>query len=240
MRVHRYQVVRRKRIPIAGCGCLGVALGGIVICGLVLLIIAPALPALALRFTGFQPQGATETFFNNRTSATPPTLQNTVNTNVLTLTAGEYRWSVPLTAMTGDLNGQAAVQIIFSEAQLAEVCNQIGDICGEEGYPLRNGRFDLRSGGGILYGDVFVSQLGIWQSLGFVWRVSANNRIEFTGVDMGGALYALPSGPLSQQALEAEAFANRLLETLLAQTEGGQFRLTHLSVDDNALIATFR
>lgn len=209
------------------------------ICGLVVLIISPALPAFILRLGGFQPQGTTDAIFRDSISDAP-SLQNPVNLSALTLSVGEYKWTIPSPALSGDINGQSAIQITLDEAQLTDFCNQISDICGEFGYPIRQAHFDLRNGGGILYGDVFISQLGIWQSLGFVWRINTDNRIELLGIDMGSALYALPSGLLSQQVLEAEAFANRLLETIWAQTSNAQYRLSHLNVTDDSLVATFR
>jgi hypothetical protein len=122
-----------------------------------------------------------------------------------------------------------------------DLCYRRSDVCSNASGQYRNPRIDLRPGGAVIYADIYVPEVGIWQQTGVVLRLDGSGRqFEVAGVDMGGTLYALPSGDLGTRLAEVAQTGNTILSQLALQAGGGRYVLQQVRIDDNALTLVMR
>lgn len=240
MRIER--VSRRSPWPLIGCGCAGLAMGVILILGISVILLLPALPGLAARVAGFTPKGETQAIFTGA-PVSPPVIQDAVvpssavleinQPNIGALPADQNFYSV--TTGTTD-TGMAVAAVTFTEANLLDICRQRTTLCSEANDQFRNVRLDLRPGGAVVYAEVSLPDLPVRQTVGVVLRLDATGRqFEIAGVDIGGQLFDVPPGTLSEQAAQIAANGNALLRQLELEAGGGVYRLNQVYIDDAAV-----
>lgn len=247
MRIER-ATRRSSPLPLVGCGCAGILIGGTLVVVLALVVLLPALPGLAVRFAGFTPIGSTSGVF---AAAPPPPemqVQNPVAPGDAVLNLGSYG-TQPLSAdaryysvTTGTSAAGAPVALVtFTENSLMELCHQRTDICSNTNSQYRNVRLDLRPGGAVVYADLRLPELGIWQAVGVALRLDASGRqFEVAGVDVGGTLYDLPPSGLGEQVAQIAAAGNDLLRQLELIAGGGRYTLSQVYIDDTTLTLLLR
>lgn len=250
MHVERYSASRRRprrqRRPwLLGCGVLlGAGALGIVIAAVLLV---PLLPQISAQIAGFEPIGDTDSvLLANATPQPAPTLVQAIQSapTSLSLSAGSYG-SVSLAGTTADVrigesNGASIVQIAFDEADLLAACRSSSAFCSPNGTPVRNARFDIRSGGIVLAGEFNVPQLGLWQAAGAVLQVRNNNQLRVVGVEIDGQLFAAPPNELGQLIAEVETTANDVLRQLSTNVAGQRYSLREIALGNEQLIVTLR
>jgi hypothetical protein len=228
-----------------GCGCLGLLAGfGLAIIVGVMVVVA-LLPTIGLRLAGFTPKGSTSSLFTAVTPVSVAQPANPITPSQVTVDLGQYgvHEIAPSTStysiVVGD-GGQTATAA-FTEAGLLELCRQWSDICANTNSQFRNPSIDLRPGGAIVYADVNVPQSGISQRIGLVLQLDGSRtQFQVAGMDVGGALYALPSGQLSDSVTQFEQTTNGALHRMALQADGGQYHLSEIAVDDNTLTLIMR
>ena len=242
---------RRNPWPFLACGCLGALAGTVIVAGIVVLLLLPALPGLALQFSGFKTKGDTETVFQSAPPAASVAVQNAVEPQQVTVNMGTYG-SQPITidpnqtqyevAIGTSNTGTPLATVTFTEAGLLDMCHQRADICSNSSSEYRNARIDLRPGGGIIYADVYIPEFGLWQPIGVVLHLDSSRRqFEVSGVDVGGVLYDLPpSGTLRDRVLEVARVGNDILNQLTLDASGGRYALSEVQIDDNELTLVMR
>ncbi len=241
MRIERYQ--SRRSQGLSGCSCGLIFIGLIVIIGVVIFILAPAIPSIGLRLAGF------ETIDTNILQATPepvPVIQNAQTTSNTTLSAGGYGSqflpaSSAYTIQTGiDSDGTDSAQITLSEGGIRTLCAQYTDVCTESASTFRNVTVDLGTGIGTISGEAYISSLNTWQPISAVVSLTPNNRIQVEAVNINGTLFAIPNNEIGQQIREIQTTANQILGQLSLQTNGNSYRLSDIVVTETQLVATFR
>lgn len=232
MKVQR--VTRRSRSPIGPCGCLTGVIIVVVIIAIAAVLVLMRLPALALMAAGFNPQGSVPQVFNANNSQ-PVQLENPVSPSDAVLQLGQYgAQALPSSSVqTGNRNGASAALVQLSEADLLNVCRQRTTLCNNSNPQVQNVSVDLRPGGGIVYADVSLPEVGLSQRVGVVLRVDPTQRqFELAGVDVDGTLYTVPTGTLGTQAAEVVRTVNNLLLQASLQAGGGVYTLQSIQVDD--------
>ncbi|MBZ0295873.1 MAG: hypothetical protein K8L99_25160 [Anaerolineae bacterium] len=239
MRIERQ--VRRSNLslPMLACGCLTVLLGGgiiLVLAGLVFL------PGIILQFTGFQSQGSTEAIFETITPEPTVVVENPQPTPAgAVVNLGQYGTETlnnrlyDYTIVTGSTSsGQQLATLTFDENSLETICQQRSDICGPNNPRFRNAVIDLKPGGAIVNGEVYVQQVGIWQRVGIVMRLT-NNQLTIAGVDVGGTLYTVPPNEFSDLISEVERVGNEAIQQLAVEAGGTSYTLVQIQVTETAL-----
>src|SRR5215510_899925 len=132
MRIQR-PPARRNYLPFIGCGCLGVGIGVMLVAGIVILLVIPALPGLALQFSGFKTKGNTETVFQNVPSVPTVAVQNptvpqeaVINLGSLgsqTIQISPTQTQYEIVVGTGN-NGAPLARVSFTETGLMDMCYQ--------------------------------------------------------------------------------------------------------------------
>ncbi len=238
MNIERYQPgARRSRGVWSGCGCLGALGVGVVGLVLALLLIIPSAPGLLLQVVGFENAGRTDDVFQQAVSNPPPALQNmqaapasmtvrlgTSGTRTLPATTGGY------TVQTG--SGQ--MHIRSDENGLLNLCREFSDICENSGEAVRNASFDLRPGGVVVNGDIYVPQLENWQRVGVVMTFSGQ-RVRVNGVDVNGQLFTAPQNALAERITAIEQEANRVLSQLQVESGGASYTLQAIYADEQSV-----
>jgi hypothetical protein len=225
------------------CGCLAAVLTGIVVLTIGVVILLPRLPGLALLAAGFSARGSTAQTFANAPLIPLIQLQEAVTPGQAAVNLGSYGTQELPTVyvQTGRADGAQAATVRLSEDDLMTLCRQRTTICSNNNPQYRNVRVDLRPGGGVVYADVSLPELGITQTVGAVLRLDATQRqFEISGVDVGGTLYALPGGTLGERVREAAATANALLQQASLNVDGGQYALTDIRVDETSIMFVMR
>lgn len=252
MQVQRYRPVRRsdnRALWVAGClvtlGFCGIAL----LLGIVLG--AAVFPGLVLQMAGFRPAGETSQVFPTAAATLPAVAAPaTVQPQEIIISAGQFgqqslgELSAPVEIVTGSMADSQTgmvdpvLQAVFDENALLSLCYEYSVICNPTGDSVRNARFDLRSGGVIVNGEVLLPGAGIWQPVGVVLRQSGAAQLDVMGVDLNGTLYSTPPGELSALVAEAETTVNAILRQLTAQTGGTTYTLSevHFSEEQVTLI----
>lgn len=239
-RVSRAQ--RNGRIPLGLCGCLTGALILVVVLGVGAVIVFLRMPSLALLAAGFTPQGSTVQVFAGQTAA-PVVLDNpTTPTQALVNLGASGVQELPATVVqTGTIDGSAAATVSFSETDLMNLCVQRTTFCSNTNPQYRNLRLDLQPGGGVVYADVNIPELGLAQTVGVALRLDGSRRqLEIAGLDMGGTLYGLPDNQLGQQARDVAAKANELLQSASLNAGGGVYNLADIRIDHERITFVMR
>jgi hypothetical protein len=205
-------------------------------------VLLPALPRLAAQAAGFTPKGDTQAVFASiqptpdiqiqNPVAPPDAVLNVNQPNVGPLPADQNYYRVE-TGITD--SGAPAAAVTFTEANLMDLCRQKTTLCSNTNSQFRNVRIDLRPGGAVVYADVQIPQLPVEQTIGVVLRLDSTGRqFEIVGVDIGGALFGIPSGELGDQVMQVAATGNTLLQQLELEA-GGQYRLSQVYMDDTTV-----
>lgn len=220
------------------------------VAAIVILILIPALPSLALQFSGFTSKGSTEAVFQNIPPAPTVVVQNAVQPEQVTINLGSLG-SQPINIEPNQSQYQVAVgtsntgapmaTVSFTEAGLIEMCYQRADLCGNSSAQYRNARIDLRPGGAIIYADVYIPDFSIWQPAGVVMHLDNSGRqFQVVGVDVGGVLYDLPTSGLGEQVADVARVGNELLNQLSLEASGGLYALSQVLIDDTTLTLVMR
>ncbi len=245
--MHIERPVRRSSLnpTYIACGCLTVLIGG----GILLVIVSIFfLPGIVLQLSGFQARGNTNELFSDITQAPTVEITNLQPTPAqVVIELGAYG-TEPLNTNLYDYSlttgssasGQQVAVVSFDEPGLQEICRQRSTICGPGNSTFRNARVDLRPGGAVVYGEVFVPQVGIWQNVGVVMQLTGNHRIVVAGVDVGGALYSAPPNEFSGTIDEVERVANEVLQQLVLDAGGARYNLSQVQIDDSTLTLILR
>jgi hypothetical protein len=247
MKVERYQPRKRNNLPVLACGML-TGLFIIAACGLILLVVVlPRLPDLAMHAAGFERAGDTGSIFDEPVADLPPLTNSTNLSETLVIQAGSYGQQ-PIDPVRSNLDvqigsssdGTQEVRLTINETDLIGLCQQISTICTTAGDLVRNVSFDLRPGGVVLYGDFFIEAAGIFQRAGIVLRINEFNQFTIAGVDINGSLYTAPPNELGALISEAERTANDILRQFVLQAGMNTYSLRSLYADDNLLTLLLR
>jgi hypothetical protein len=229
---------RRRGLPLGLCGCFSAVIGLVVVLGITAVIIFLNRPGLALVVAGFKPQGSTSQIFVTQPTVPPVQLENPVSPPQAAVNLGSSgTQELPANnVQTGSINGSAAATVSFTENDLMNLCHQRTTFCSDTNPQYKNVQIDLQPGGGIIYADVTVPQLGATQRAGVVLTLDASHRkFEVKGVDIGGTLYGLPPGDLGQRVLDVATKANELLQAASLQASGGVYNLSDIRIDSNTI-----
>jgi hypothetical protein len=252
MNTTRMQPVRRQQrstlLPVA-CGCLatfGILLVIVVAGGILLL------PQLISSVTGLEAQGETAALFEQTLVQPTPVLQNPTEPQQVTVDLGAFGQQTlnnndpqlyDFTLGTG-MGGEQVFAAGFTEAGLMQICQQRSNICGPNSTDprFRNARLDLKPGGGIIYIDATLPELGnVPLPAGVVLRWDApTRRVSVVGVDIGGTLYAPETQALGATVREIEQQMNDLIQQLAVEASGGRFTLSDVIVDETNLTVVLR
>lgn len=234
---------RRRR----GCGCwLTVAALGSLIGGLGLVVVLLLLPRLLMGMAGFNAIGDTDAVFSAPAPAPDVRFEVAYSVPQVTVNAGALGTftldTAQVQAQTGNLtSGGQALVITLDEGDLLALCRQRGGLCDGGNGQIRQVSFDLRDGGGVIYADVLIPQVGIWQRIGVVMRISGTpGRFTVAGVDVGGTLYSIPPDSLGQTIREIERAANDMVQSAVLQASGQSWRISALHASDDRLTIVLR
>jgi len=234
----RVQRSRRRGLPLGLCGCFAAVVGVVVVLGITAVIIFLNRPGLALMVAGFKPEGNTSQVFVGQPTVPPVQLENPVSpTQAIVNLGSSGAQDLPANnVQTGSINGNPAATVSFTETDLMNLCHQRTTFCSDTNPQYRNVQIDLQPGGGIIYADVNVPEIGAAQRVGVVLTLDASHRkFEVMGVDIGGTLYGLPPGDLGQRVLDVAAKANELLQAASLQAGGGVYNLSDIRIDSNTI-----
>jgi hypothetical protein len=234
----RVQSSKRQKVPLGLCGCLAAAMVVVVVIGITAVVLFFNMPSLALLVAGFKPQGSTSQVFVGQPTAPPVQLENPVTPPEAVVNLGSSgSQELPASnVQTGVINGSAAATVSFTENDLMTLCHQRTTLCSDTNPQYKNVQVDLQPGGGVIYADVNVPQIGSTQRIGVALRLDASHRqFEVMGVDIGGTLYGLPTGELGQRVLDVAAKANELLQAASLQAGGGVYNLSDIRIDANSI-----
>lgn len=251
MNTMRMDVPRRRRsslLPFA-CGCLATfgVLFAIVIIGGILLF-----PQIVSTVTGLTPQGQTSALFDQVVVQPTPALQNLSEPQQVTVDLGAFGQQTlsnnnpqlyDFTLGTG-AGGEQVFTAGFTEAGLMQICQQRSTICSPASTDprFRNARIDLKPGGGIVYIDTTLPELGnVPLPAGVVLRWDApSRRAVVAGVDIGGVLYTTPPQAIGETVAEIERQMNDLIQQLAVEAGGGRYTLSDVIVDESNLTVVLR
>lgn len=247
MKIERYSSGRVHRPARRTWSWLLLAGAALTLCICTLMLVV-AVPRIALQMVGLNPVGATDDLFIGQTPPPTPVLQNIGTAPQIVVDLGSYgsrTFSADVDTYqffvgSEAASGQQVAVASFTEAGLLALCQQYSVYCGTSDSRIRSATFDLRPNGAVVYADVFIDQLGIWQRVGLVLRVMDRTELVVSGVDIGGTLYTAPPGWLSQQVTEAQQIINSALDQLVVQAAGAHYRLTDISLTDSVLTLTMR
>jgi hypothetical protein len=241
---------RRNYLPFIACGCLGIGVGVMLVAGIVVLLVIPALPGMALQISGFKTKGNTETVFQNIAPMPTIAVQNGVQPQQAIINLGSLGSQTididpnqtQYQVVVGTSNtGAPLATVSFTESGLMDMCYQRADLCGNSNAQYRNPRIDLRPGGAIIYADVYVPDFGVWQAAGIVLRLDSSQRqLQVAGVDVGGVLYDVPPNGVGQQVSDVARVGNELLNQLSLEASGGRYALSQVMIDDTTLTLVMR
>lgn len=251
MNTMRMDIPRRRRsslLPLT-CGCLATfgILTIIVVIGGILLF-----PQIVSRVTGLTPQGQTSALFDQVIVQPTPALQNVSEPQQVTVDLGAFGQQTlsnnspqlyDFTLGTG-AGGEQVFTAGFTEAGLMQLCQQRSTICSPNSSDprFRNARIDLKPGGGIVYIDTTLPELGnVPLPAGVVLRWDATSRRAVVeGVDIGGTLYTTPPQAIGETVAEIEQQMNDLIQQLAVEAGGGRYILSDVIVDESNLTVVLR
>lgn len=234
---------RRNNAPFLVCGCMAFAGVMVVVVGIiVVLVVIPLLPGMALQSAGFIPKGQTESLFANVPEPTPIPLENASAPVDAVINLGTLG-SQPLPPQTSDYTlavgntvGAPAASLSFTETGLMNLCYQHADVCQTTTEQYRNVRLDLRPNGMILYADVYLKDFSLWQPAGIIMQLNADQRhLDVVGVDVNGTIYGLPPAGLGETVAQIAQQANNLLERISLDASGRRYALDQIQITETAV-----
>lgn len=245
----RYNYNRRRSAftPLLYVGCGAATLG---LCAAVIVVALIALPnpqGFALQVLGFRSAGQTNAVFADQPARTVPPLQQPapVRQIVVSIPQVGQQAIIPdgerLQAVTGldPVTSQRTLQAQTDEAGLLALCQQYSLLCAEGNGQVRRVRFDLRPNGLIVYGELLVPGLNVWQPVGIVLQ-QVGRRLGVVGVDINGMLLVDPPAPYNALVQQAENAINDLIGTLSATVDNNAYALHELFIDDERLTLILR
>ena len=241
MRIERYQSRRRQAFP--GCGCGLITLGGFTIFAIIVVLIAPAFPAIGLRLAGFQP---IEQPIVSSTAENIPAINSAQSASQVILSAGTYGQetitsSTAFTMQIGmDNSDESIAQIKLTESGIDIVCSQYTDVCSATGNRFRNVTVNLQNNQASISGEAFITGLNTWQALSVLVSVTPQNTIAVEGLEVNGVLFGIPDDELGQRLSDVQQSANQILSQLTLQTNGETYHLSDVIITETQLVATFR
>ena len=241
MRIERYQSGSRR--GNSGCGCGLITMGGGIILAIVMVLIAPALPAFGLRLAGFQ---AIEKPITQSTPEAIPLINSAQGASQVILSAGSYGQEIisqssAYTMQIGtDENNNGIAQIATTESGILSICAQYTDLCTTTGDKFRNVAVNLQNNRTAISGEAYIPSLNTWQALSVIVSVTADNAIIIDGVEVNGTLFGIPDGELGQQLRDLQTGANEALRQLTLQSNGTSYRLSDITITETQLVASFR
>ncbi len=233
----------RRGLPLGLCGCLAGALIIVVVLGIGAVFVFLRMTGLALLAAGFTPQGSTVQLYAGQVAPAPVPLENPVTPPqaIVNLGPSGVQELPANNVQIGTIDGSAAATVAFSETDIMNLCRQRTTFCSDTNPQYRNVRVDLQPGGGVVYADVNVPELGLAQTIGVALRLDASHRqFEVAGVDMGGTLYGLPTGELGQRVQEVASKANELLQVASLSASGGLYNLSDIRIDSQNITFVMR
>lgn len=239
----RVQRASRRNNSLGLCGCLAVTLLFVVVLGIGAVVVFLRMPNIALLVAGFKPQGSTTQLFAGQADTPPIQVQNAISPQAAVVDLGTSGIQ-PLpgnSVQTGTIDGSTAATVSFTESDLMNLCRQRTTFCSDSNPQYRNVKVDLQPGGGVVYADVNVPELGLAQTIGVVLRLDGSHRqFEIVGVDMGGTLYGLPSGELGARVQDVANKANALLQAASLNADGGKYNLSDIHINANSVTFVMR
>lgn len=253
LQIQRYNYRRSVGCSRAGigCGCAFLAvIGGVIAC--VGLYAGGVLTPIVFQALGAERIGDTESLFVAGTAAPDPVIEQANQPEIAVIDLGEYgRHTVDTDAENyqvvvgvGD-TGLPVAQVTITESGLLALCRQQSDLCASGANSrYRNIRFDLKSGGMVVYVDLRAGP--VWQRVGLVMRIDATGVMNVIGVDVAGTTYnpqVLPSilpGDLRMAIAEGVEDIEQLGRDLLVQAalDMGErrYRIRSVSVTEQSLM----
>ncbi len=137
----------------------------VVVLGITAVVLFLNMPGLALLVAGFKPQGSTSQIFVGQAAPLPIQLENPVTPPEAVVNLGSSgTQELPANnVQTGTINGSAAAAVSFTENDLMDLCRQRTTFCSDTNPQYKNVQVDLQPGGGVIYADVNVPEIG-WRS----------------------------------------------------------------------------
>jgi len=218
---------------------------------LVVLYVSGALLPLILRLLGTQSVGQTDSLFtDNRPQPTLAVVDPGPPPNRVTIDLGRYgQETVTVDTRNYTVNASTTsnnATVSFSESGLLAICHERSSVCRNGNGEIREIQIDLRPGGAVIYAEAFTGLN--WQRIGIVLEVDDFTGASFTvtGVDVGGVTYnpgSLPFGlgeTVGATVRDIETEGNAILRQLIIDAGATDYRLSTISVDENALTLNLR
>lgn len=230
-----HQAVQRPR---GYGGCIAAVLMIVVVFIIGLTLLLPSLPGLLMGALGFRPVGQTAQVYLQPVA--PPNIQLGAVSGTLNVNAGTLGTITLENAQTAVVDGRAATVVRISETQLNVLCRTRTTLCGESPTPpIYDATLDLRPGGALIRGMVYLAPLGVYQQAGLVVRFNGST-ITLSGLDLNGTLYSLPDSGLGASALTLQRRAEEALRAVTAAGSSKDLALSGIYADDGNLTLIFR
>ncbi|MGB1287109.1 MAG: hypothetical protein ACPG7F_11290 [Aggregatilineales bacterium] len=243
MHVERYSAPRRRNTISPGCACLSLTAAGGIIAVIAIMLLIPLINRALLGAVGLEAEGDTAAIFtgadNNPVLTTGA--NSTVSSGVILRVGDIGQQSLNPTGngysiRTGSDDRGRIMQASFDESALLMLCNRYTEFCRASGNPLRNAVFDVRPGGGLISGDVYIEQTGLWQAVNIVVQVNNTGSVTIAGVDVNGTLYnAAPDAAMNDIFREAETLMNSALRQLTVDAGNVPYRVETIYTDDQTV-----
>jgi hypothetical protein len=236
----------RRQGCAAGCILLIAALLAVTVIGVLIILpnLSSILPSIGAQIAGLEPAGNTADQFQVSQPVPTVAIQNAQSASNVTITTNQFG-AVNLDARAFTLGqtstGETVSTATYSESQLNELCRARSEVCGAGNDRIRNAQIDLRPGGAVVRGEVFIPQVNLWQNIGVVLKTGGTSpRLEVTGVDLNGSFYSLPEGEIGDAARQIATAANDALQQAVATIDGQTLQLSEIYADDQQVLAVFR
>jgi hypothetical protein len=232
------QRIPHRAQPRGYGGCIAAALIVVTVIIVGLAVLLPSLPGMLAGALGFRPIGATGQVYLQPVN--PPRIQLGAVSGTISVNAGALG-TIPLeNAQSATVDGRAATVVRVSETQLNVLCRTRTPICAASpAPPVYDATIDLRSGGALVRGMVYVGPLGIYQQAALALRF-AGSSVTIAGVDIDGTLYSLPDSGLGTSVLDLQRRMDEVLRGITATDGSRVLALSGMYADDAMLTLVFR
>lgn len=234
----RQYIQRIPNQPRSSGGCIVAVMLVVLVAIVGLVVLFPSLPGLVMGVLGFRPVGQTAQVFLQ--PVVPTQIQLGAVSGTLSVNAGTLG-IIPLeNAQSATVDGRPATVVRLTETQLNVLCRARTALCAASpAPPLYDASIDLRPGGALIRGMVYVAPLGIYQQAGLAVRFSGTS-VTISGVDLNGTLYSLPDSGLGSSVLDIQRRAEEALRAVTAADGTRLLTLTGAYADDASLTLVFR
>lgn len=219
-------------------GCVILALIFAVIGVVAFIVLLPLLPGFVMGTLGFRPLGQTAQVFSQPVA--PPQIQvNSASAGAVDVNTGVFGTISLENAQSATVDGRESTIVRLTETQLNAMCLRTVICSTTPTQPIYNASIDLRPGGAVVRGMVYISQVGIYQEAGLAIRFDGL-RASISGVDYNGTLYSLPESGLGISIPELQQRVEQGLREVTASLGGDRMTLTGMYADDSSLTLVFR